>query len=286
MTFVAYATGAFAAENLGYGYSRSIFWLGYLWLFFLEVATVLCNDYFDFRSDERNKYFSPFTGGSRVLVDKLLSFAEQKKGIFLSLVLSMVVLVLLLYNLHDKLDSILIACGTLFILALGYTVPPLRLSYRGLGELTVGVTHSFAVVICGYIFQGGAIHDAFPWLLSLPMFLAVLPSIIMAGIPDYEADKAASKKTLAVRFGKKGAAVLAIACTILAATTAVSFKLNNVIPGAYGNIIFMVIPHAIVLVILISRYLKAASPPSRIDSLMIASLTYLIWFGVVPLLKL
>lgn len=286
MTCVAYATGAFAAENLGYGFNRSVFWIGYLWLFLVEVATVLSNDYFDFKSDEQNKFFSPFTGGSRVLVDKLLNFREVKTGIITSLILSLVVFVILLFTISGNTNPVLLVSGVLFVLAIGYTVPPLRLSYRGLGEFTVGLTHSFAVVVCGYIFQGGNIDNAFPWLLSLPMFLSVLPSIIMSGIPDYDADKAVSKKTLAVRFGKKGAAIIAICFTICAAIAAVIFKLNNIIPGAYSNLIYIVVPHAIFLIMLIYRYIKNPTPSHRIDSLMVASLTYLVWFGIIPLLKL
>lgn len=286
MTCVAYATGAFAAENFGYGYNRSVFWIGYLWLFLLEAATVLTNDYFDVKSDEQNKFFSPFTGGSRVLVDKLLSFREVKNGIWTALILSFTVLGILLSIIPGNISPVLLACVVLFVLAIGYTVPPLRLSYRGLGEFTVGLTHSFAVVVCGYIFQGGRIDDAFPWLLSVPMFLAVLPSIIMSGIPDYDADKAASKKTLAVRSGKKGAALSAIFFTILAALTAVTFKLFNIVPGAYGNMIYAVVPHAAFLIVFIYHYIKNPSPSSRIDSLMIASLTYLIWFGLIPLIQL
>ncbi len=286
MTCVAYATGAFAAEHMGYGYKRYVFWIGYLWLFLVEVATVLCNDYLDFKSDERNKYFSPFTGGSRVLVDKLLSFGEVKTGIITSLILSLVVFITLLLTISGSRNPVLLVCGILFVLAIGYTVPPLRLSYRGLGEVTVALTHSFAVVVCGYIFQGGSINNAFPWLLSLPIFLAVLPSIIMSGIPDYDADKAVSKKTLAVRFGKKGAAIIAIGFTILAAIAAVIFKWYNIVPGAYGNMIYIVVPHAILLIMLIYRYIKNPTPSHRIDSLMVASLTYLIWFGIIPLIKL
>ncbi len=286
MTWIVYAIGAFGAQNAGYEFNRSIFWLGYLWLFFIEIATVLTNEYFDFKSDQQNKFFSSFTGGSRVIVEKLLSFNEIKTGIFISLIISFIVISFLLLITPGFIVSVLLTCGILFVLALGYTVPPLHFSYRGLGEFDVGITHSFGVVICGYIFQGGRIGDSFPWLLSIPLFFAVLPSIVLSGIPDYEADKAVSKKTLAVRFGKKGAAVFAIIFTLLALIIVVIFKLLNILPATFGNLIYAIIPHAALLTLFIFRYIKNPSPSSRIDTLMIASLTYFIWFGIIPLIKL
>ena len=44
-------------------------------IFSLEVATVLINDVVDFQSDRNNRFFSTFTGGSRVLVEGLLPLA-------------------------------------------------------------------------------------------------------------------------------------------------------------------------------------------------------------------
>lgn len=286
MTFIAYAAGAYAAKAMGHPFDPLIFWLGYLFLFFVEAATVLSNEYFDYRSDAQNKFFSPFTGGSRVIVEKLLSFKEIKNATLLFLSLSAIVFAVLMLRVNGSLFSSVIACSVTSTLALGYTVPPLRLSYRGLGEFNVAFTHSFAVIICGYVFQGGHINDARPWLLSIPLFLAVLPSIMLAGIPDYEADRSAGKKTLAVRLGKKSAAKLAIAFTILSALVVLIFKVSNILPGIYGNMIYIVVPHSILLVILINRYIKSKSLPTRIDSIMIASLTYILWFALLPLIKL
>jgi len=286
MTFIAYAAGTFGAQQAGYGFDPSIFWLGYIWLFFVEVSTVLSNDYFDYASDKQNRFYGPFTGGSRVIVDRLLSFQEVSKGIFFSLAISFAALSILLLTIPGSLLTISMFCGILFVLALGYTVPPLKLSYRGLGEVTVGLTHSFAVIICGYLFQGGGISDSLPWFISLPLFLAVLPSITLSGIPDLDADKAASKRTLAVRLGKKGAVRLAVLFSLLSAVSTIVFALLSILPGTFNGILYGVIPHAAFLIILLLRYIKDENPPVRIDSLMIASLTYLLWFALIPLINL
>lgn len=285
MTWIAYAMGAYGADYLGYAYDLAVFWIGFLWIFLVEVATVLSNDYFDYKTDVENKYYGPFSGGSRVLVDKELSFKENKSGILIALSLSLIAASWLLLNTAAP-GGIVLLMVLLYVLAIGYTVPPIKLSYHGLGELDVGITHSIAVILCGFVFQGGNILDPFPWLLSIPLFLAILPSIILAGIPDYEADKAAAKKTIAVRAGRKGAAKLALVLTILAALAGVGWSLFDVLPGAFGNAIYGVIPHAGILVYLLYDYIKKPSPSPKIDLLLMVSLTYVLWFGLVPLFKL
>jgi 1,4-dihydroxy-2-naphthoate octaprenyltransferase len=286
MTFIAYGAGAYAARSMGYNLDALTFWLGYLLLFFIEAATVLSNELFDFRSDKQNKFFSPFSGGSRVLVEKLLSFKEIKKGIILCLAISVIVSVFLLRQVDGSRLASFLACSFTSTIALGYTVPPLRLSYRGLGEFNVAFTHSFAVIICGYIFQGGNIYDPTPWLLSIPLFFAVLPSIILAGIPDYDADRSAAKGTLAVRLGKKTAAKLAIVFTIASALLVLLFTALNILPGTFDHLIFIVLPHSILLIVIIHRFIKNKILQPRIDFIMIASLTYILWFVLLPLIRM
>src|SRR5690606_25758850 len=185
MTWIAYAAGAYGAERMGYGFDAGMFWLGYAWLFVVEVATVLSNEVQDVETDRQNKYYGPFTGGSRVLVEKELTREELNKGINISLLLALLLGAVLLWQISIPLVASLAVMLTLFVLALGYTHPPLKLSYRGFGELDVGLTHSIGVILCGYMFQNGLPGDAFPWLLSLPLFLAIIPSILLAGFPDY-----------------------------------------------------------------------------------------------------
>ena len=65
MTWIAYAMGALAAFPQS-SLDRARFWVGYALLFFLEFATVLSNEYFDYDSDRQNTAAGPLNGDSRV----------------------------------------------------------------------------------------------------------------------------------------------------------------------------------------------------------------------------
>jgi len=85
MTWLAYTAGALAASPVEGVFGNPLFWLGYLCLFLLEVAAVLTNEAVDFQSDRSNRFYSTFTGGSRVLVEGLLSRREISIGIGVAL---------------------------------------------------------------------------------------------------------------------------------------------------------------------------------------------------------
>lgn len=282
MTWVAYTAGALAAPGAP---APGAYWLGYLYLFLIEVATVLANEYFDFGSDRRNRHYGPFNGGSRVLVEGRLGFGQVRAGIAAALLLAAVTAGLLLSRVPAS-GGVVVPLLAGLILGLGYTTPPLRLSYRGLGELTVGVTHSLLVILCGYVLQGGAWNSPFPWLLSLPLFFAVLPSILLAGIPDSEADRAVQKKTMAVRLGARRAAIVAMVSTLLAAVTAAALCRIGPLRGVLSGALPFIVPHAALLLGLLYRYARRERRPVRLDALLIAALSYMVWFAAIPLLHL
>lgn len=286
MSWVAYTVGALAATGSGAVFTSVTYWVGFLFLFFLEAATVLSNEYFDYPTDRRNGFAGPFTGGSRVLVDGELGFDDLRGGIRNALLLAAGFGAVVLAFGAGPSPTAAAVMAVLSVLALGYTVPPLKLAYRTLGELDVAVTHSIGVMLCGYVFMSGAWHDLRPWLLSLPFLLAIVPAIALAGVPDYAADRAVGKKTLAVRFGIGGAVLVAKGATLLAALTAVLWQLLGVVPDAYGPLVYLSVPHALLLVWFLHTRLGEQSAPRRVDGLMAASLSYLCWFGVVPLVGL
>jgi putative NADPH-quinone reductase/1,4-dihydroxy-2-naphthoate octaprenyltransferase len=286
MTFVAYALGATAAQAFGYQTSPALFWLAYAWIFFLEVATVFSNEYFDYRTDRKNLYFGPFTGGSRVIVEGTLSKKQVGTGTIIAFLLACIFLLFTLNQWPGERGAFLIATGGLALLAMGYTVPPLKLSYRGLGEITVGITHSFAVVWWGWLVQAGPAKSAYPWLLAIPLFFSVLPSITLAGVPDYEADREAGKRTLSVRMGKKGAGWAAFCFTLCAMVSVVFLSLSGPVQEPVRWLIIPALLHGIWLAYRLQKFARDEKPAHRIDGLMVLSLSYILWFGLLPLICL
>ena len=233
-----------------------------------------------------NRNSGPFTGGTRVLVERKLKFAEGKVGIWVSLILALGFGYLLI-TINEQVSSVsillLILAGV--FLGLGYTIPPLKFSYRGLGEITVGLTHSPYVILCGYIFQQGSWTDPLPWILSVPLFLATLPAIILAGIPDRLADQQVSKKVIAVLWGPRGAVLLAIFFACLASLTGFLLWYFQIIRGSFSLFILAAIPHGIILLLALFKFLQSGDYDRRIEGIMVLALSYIIWFGLIPLIS-
>ncbi|MDM1047660.1 NAD(P)H-dependent oxidoreductase [Sphingobacterium hotanense] len=286
MTFFAYGIGAFAYAKLYDSFNWTVFLLGYLVLFLIEVITVFSNDYYDKETDKLNRSFGPFSGGSRVLVNGVISDNEligAMKRLFVALCLSTI---LLGFISVSSFPTILLSIVLLFGIAISYTAPPLKFSYHGLGEIIVGFTHSFAVILCGFIFQGGDFNHSYPWLLGIPLFFSIIPAIIMAGVPDYEADKAANKGTLVVRLGKTGGTYLAGLFVLMSSISVALLNQIDLIKDAYGNFIYLAAVHGGFLLLMFLNFIRKRNKPDRIDGMMAIALMYILWFALVPFFRL
>ncbi len=284
MAFLAYWVGALAATG-GAPLGLAAFWLGYAAVFLLEAATVFVNDIGDFESDRRNRFWGPMTGGSRVLVTGALTYSALKRGAVVALALSFMAAAALLTVPGVAAWPAAVVYGAFGVLAIGYTAPPLKLCHRGLGELDVALTHSFGVMMLGAAAQGGRLTAAGPLLLAIPLALAVLPAIILSGIPDQDADLAANKRTLVVRLGTRRALGLAAVSALSAAAAATALRhLAGV--EALAGIEVAASVHAIVLSMMIVRETRHGDRARRIDRLLAGTLGYILWFCVVPLVNL
>jgi len=282
MTWLAFTLGAGAASADGNLFAKPAYWLGYLAVFLLEFATVLVNEYVDYDGDRRNRNYSPFNGGSRVIVDGTLSFSEVRYGMALALAGFAGSGLLLSAAGGVPASTLGVLCAAGLILCLGYTAPPLKFSYRGLGEATVALTHSFLAVVCGWLLLGGHAADPLPWLLSLPLFWSILPAITLSAIPDLEADATVGKQSLASELGPRRAVAFCMVAVAVAALLAGMWQWLGIGSGRFDGIGWFVLPHAALLLYLLQRYRLRYRKPARINGLMAATLSYILWFVGIP----
>lgn len=289
MTMLAYGLGAFAAVAAR---GETLRWwsglTGFALLFLIELAAVLTNELHDLPSDELNEKYGPFNGGSRVLVNRELSPSNVRQvrnaafGTALILTLGMAFLL----PAESLLSGLaLIAVG--LVLGPGYTAPPLRLAWRGWGEVNVAVTHSIYMLLCGWVFQAGAVFAPFPWLVSVPLGLAIFVSILLAGIPDFDADSAAGKQTLVVMIGTRAAAALAllgVLASVFALIRLAPTAMTLPMPGWLSIAAFTI--HLLLLVTLIGGFCMQEGACRRIDGLIALALGFVLWFCIYPLFHL
>lgn len=136
------------------------------------------------------------------------------------------------------------------------------------------------VVLCGHLSQTARM-DLGPWLIALPIFFAVLPSIILAGFPDLEADAPVGKKTIAARFGRVTALKIAMAATGVAAVTRVC---DIATTGSFTWADVVMAAHAAVLISALRAFLQKPRA-GRINGLLVLGLSYMIWFAPAALLQ-
>ena len=97
----------------------------------------------------------------------------------------------------------LLAIGVIgFIVSLGYTAPPLKFVYRGLGEIAVAIGFGPLMLLGAYVVQTGGALAWEPFVASIPIALLVALILYVNEIPDRRGDARAGKRTLPVRFSE------------------------------------------------------------------------------------
>ena len=220
-------------------------------------------------------------------MDGRLDHSTIRKGIGIAIMGAVALLITLVAVVPAVSRGPTAALYALFdVLAVAYTVPPLKFSYRSLGELDGALTHSVGAILAGYVAQGDIWTDSVPWLLSPPLSLAILPSILLAGCPDRDADQAAGKRTLVVMLGKRAAIRLAMGACLAAPALAAMMSMTSEDMAALLS--WSAAGGAVHAAWQWRRLqgLVAEDIPERIDGPIGLALTFILWFCVPPLVVL
>ena len=188
---------------------------------FAHLAINVSNDIFDTLSgaDAANVNPTQFSGGSRVLLYDLLTL-RQLITVALVLYAGAAAIGLLLVWLTGSLTLLGVGLAGIAV-GVAYTAPPLKLVYRGLGEIAVAVGFGPIMLLGAYVVQTGRLALE-PFVVSITVGILVALILYVNEIPDRSGDAAAGKRTLPVRLapdtvtgGYLVAALLAFAVIVL-----------------------------------------------------------------------
>jgi 1,4-dihydroxy-2-naphthoate octaprenyltransferase len=172
--------------------------LVHLFGLFDHLFIVFANDVADEAGDRASKTHTIFSGGSRVLPNGLLDARALVRAAS-AMALGMVIVSATAAFVLDR-DAMLVGCGAAIALLFAYSFAPLRLSYRGLGELVQGIGVGAVLPAIGYVAHAGSLDGLEPKML-LPLVVLGIASNMSTALPDAPADREIGKQTWAVRVG-------------------------------------------------------------------------------------
>jgi 1,4-dihydroxy-2-naphthoate polyprenyltransferase len=166
----------------------------------IQIGTNLANDYFDFRKGADG---ADRLGPVRVTQSGLASPETVRAATILTFGLALLV------------GVYLVAVGGVPILAIGllsvaagvlYTGGPYPLAYHGLGDVATFLFFGLVAVLGTTYLMGGTVGPA-AVVAALPVAALVTAILVVNNLRDVRTDRAAGKRTLAVRFGEQGTRV-------------------------------------------------------------------------------
>lgn len=228
LTVVVSLLGGAIVVHRGIALDLRLWILCALSLVFIHFGTSSLNDYFDYRSgtDNVNQTPTPFSGGSRVIQEGLLSPKALLLGGSIFIVLGSLIGVYLAL-LKGWLVLLFGIIGV--FLAVGYVHPRLNLSKRGLGELAVAVGFG-PLMLSGVYYIQTRLIDSGIILIGTVMGLLAGSVLWINEIPDYEADKITGKTNWVVRLGKKKSSYIYVFLCVLIYLLTLFLLLKGILP--------------------------------------------------------
>jgi len=225
---LVYLLGTLFAVIVGANFDVFKFIFVYVILFTGTLSAMYNNNYIDMNID-KNSTQTFFSGGSRILVEhpELMKVVKQLSIFFLglSILLGFVSLIIFSYPITFFL---FVLFGNLA--GWYYTAPPIKLIYRGFGEIGTMIAAGFFVPGLGYFAITGTIDTPFVLLLVPLLFYGFGMSFYLE-IPDREADRQGNKNTLVVRKGLSFGFLLGAVSSFFATLCFLIYSLFNFTSG-------------------------------------------------------
>ena len=211
---------------------------------FVQLGLNVANDVFDSTqgADDANVTPTRYSGGSRVIQYGLVSLRQMATLATVFYLLAGATGIALLWMRGSP--ALLIVGIVGFIVSLGYTAPPLKLVYRGLGEIAVAIGFGPLMLLGAYVVQTQGVLAWGPVVASVPIALLVALILYVNEIPDRRGDALVGKRTLPVRLSR-GAVIRGYDATVaLAYGAVVAGTVSGILPLP-ALLVLLTIPMAV-----------------------------------------
>jgi 1,4-dihydroxy-2-naphthoate octaprenyltransferase len=228
-------------------------------IIFAHLGMNLADDYFDYKHKSSEARQALEHQGIRARIAKYEYLTSRKATpkqllrviiIFLAIAASLGAIVL-----YYRGITVVVIAAITFIMGFFYSCPPLKLSYRGLGDLTIGIIFGPLLMIGIYFASCGQINNSIV-ISSLPVGFLVMNVIFTHSILDRKADEAVGKKTFATLLDKKSSLLI---CSFLLNFLPFLFLLIGVVVGylhwAY-LVVLVVLPRGVWLFWSLKKFLN------------------------------
>jgi 1,4-dihydroxy-2-naphthoate octaprenyltransferase len=204
-TIVPIVLGAVIAWARGEPFHWGLFLLTLLGGLFMHAGANMINDYMDHLrgTDAANvEFVSPFTGGSRMIQNGLLT----ARSILIASVLSLGMGSIIGTYLASQRSWLILPMGVIGVLsAVLYVTPGFSLSAIAVGELFIGLNFGTLMTLGAYTVQTTRLSWE-PIIASLPVALLIAAVLYINEFQDAVADGSVGRRHLVVRLGKRRAA--------------------------------------------------------------------------------
>jgi 1,4-dihydroxy-2-naphthoate octaprenyltransferase len=141
------------------------------------------------------------------------------------------------------------------LLGYSYSGNPLRFSYRGLGEIQIGLMFG-PMLMAGVYYAACGVFDWSVLFVSVPVGLLVTNIVYSHAIMDYEPDKQVGKMTFAILLGKKK-------YMLFTSFLILFLSFGSIAAGVFTHylplpflLVFLTLPMAISLFYLMKEYIR------------------------------